>query len=192
MLHGHTVNNKTNDREKNIMNNPYQPPRANVGEVDASDYQEVQMWSTQGRIGRLRFLAYFFGSYWLFSLLLGFTIAIVGPGIGTVMVGLVGIGLAVFAVFTAVKRCHDMDLNGWMAVLMFIPIVNFFWMLVLVIAPGTKGLNDYGAPPEPNTTGVKVVAALFPTIMVIGILAAIALPAYQKYVERSHASEQQR
>jgi Tfp pilus assembly major pilin PilA len=38
---------------------------------------------------------------------------------------------------------------------------------------------------------VKILAFLFPAIMVIGILAAVALPAYQSYTKRAKASQGQ-
>jgi hypothetical protein len=59
--------------------------------------------------------------------------------------------------------------------LILIPLVGLIW----VFEAGTRGRNDYGRPPPPNTTAVRLGVFLFPAIMVIGILAAIALPAYQ-------------
>jgi Tfp pilus assembly major pilin PilA len=38
--------------------------------------------------------------------------------------------------------------------------------------------------------GAIVVACLLPAIMIVGIVAAIAIPAYQDYVQRAAQSEQ--
>jgi hypothetical protein len=59
--------------------------------------------------------------------------------------------------------------------------------LVFVFKAGTPGRNVYGDPPPPNTAGVKVLALLLPVVFVLGIVAAIAIPAYQHYVERARA-----
>ena len=55
---------------------------------------------------------------------------------------------------------------------------------------GTQGENNYGNPPPPNTTGVKILALLLPIIALIGIAAAIALPAYQQYVNQAQMQQQ--
>ena len=60
-----------------------------------------------------------------------------------------------------------------------------FWFI-----PGTSGSNRFGAPPPPNSTGVILLALILPIIFVIGIVAAIAIPAYQDYATRARASQQ--
>ena len=57
--------------------------------------------------------------------------------------------------------------------------------------PGTRGANNYGKPPPPNTTGAVVLACIVPVIMIVGIVAAIAIPAYQDYAQRVAGSEVQ-
>jgi Tfp pilus assembly protein PilE len=56
--------------------------------------------------------------------------------------------------------------------------------------PGTDGPNRFSTPPPPNTTGAVVLALIIPLIFILGIVAAIALPAYQQYVNRAHATQQ--
>ncbi|HEU4590743.1 MAG TPA: hypothetical protein VFS13_07530 [Steroidobacteraceae bacterium] len=65
--------------------------------------------------------------------------------------------------------------------LMFIPFVAFVW----IFKRGSAGPNQYGAPPLPNTTGVKILGLLLPIVFVIGIVAAIAIPAYADYLRRA-------
>jgi len=46
---------------------------------------------------------------------------------------------------TSVKRLHDQDLTGWIAVLFFIPYVgSFAAFIVLGCLDGTKGPNRFG------------------------------------------------
>lgn len=69
-------------------------------------------------------------------------------------------------------------------------IFAIVFALMLLFRAGTRGSNHFGLAPPPNSTGVKVLAFGFPVmIMLVGILAAIALPAYQQYVKRAHAAE---
>jgi uncharacterized membrane protein YhaH (DUF805 family)/Tfp pilus assembly protein PilE len=74
--------------------------------------------------------------------------------------------------------------GSWMPALLLI-----VYLLVLVLVPGSKGPNRYGPVPPPNSTWVLVGAWMLPVIFVLGILAAIAIPAYQDYIARSQASE---
>ncbi|WP_353643367.1 DUF805 domain-containing protein [Mesorhizobium sp. WSM2239] len=45
----------------------------------------------------------------------------------------------------SVKRLHDLDKPGIIAVTLFIPVVSIIAFLVLCIFPGTSGPNRYGA-----------------------------------------------
>lgn len=49
----------------------------------------------------------------------------------------------------AVKRLHDRGLSGWIAALLFVPVLNLVVFLVIGLFPGDKGPNAYG--PAPNT-----------------------------------------
>ncbi|WP_414654147.1 DUF805 domain-containing protein [Hyalangium sp.] len=73
----------------------------------------------------------------------------------------------VLSVFSAIQRSHDMDWSGWTVLLSLIPLFGLIWLSM----PGTPGRNRFGAPPPPNTTGVKVGAALIPVLFVLLVLA---------------------
>lgn len=171
--------------------NPYAPPRANVADVAAEEaFQPVKIWSARGRIGRLRYLSYQ-GVAYLLVLVVAFIGGVAGamlqsPGL---MVGLMAVAFVPYLVLTVlltIQRCHDMDWTGWASLLVLIPLAGLlFWFV-----PGTPGANRFGGPPPPNGTGVKVlvwggVVAMF----LVGVLAAIALPAYQDYVQQARAAQ---
>jgi uncharacterized membrane protein YhaH (DUF805 family) len=168
-----------------MSSNPYAAPKAAVGDVEiAQEYQEVEFWSASGRLGRLRYLAYTFGA----ALLCGFVAAILTAALGSAgaIVSLaLYLALLVFSVLTTIQRSHDMNWTGWTALLTLIPIVALIW----VFKAGSAGANDYGAPPPPNTTGVKILALLMPIVVIIGVVAAIAIPAYADYTSRAAGAQ---
>ena len=173
--------------------NPYAPPRADVADVPAEEaFQPVKIWSARGRVGRLRYLSYQ-GVAYLLVLVLAFIGGVAGAMLQSpsLMVGLMVVGLVPYLVLTVlltIQRCHDMDWTGWASLLVLIPLVGLlFWFV-----PGTPGANRFGGPPPPNGTGVKVLVWSGVVAMVlVGVLAAIALPAYQGYVQRARAAQAQ-
>jgi len=173
--------------------NPYAAPRTNVSREDgAEEYGEIKVFSAQGRIGRVRYIGYTFGLTFLIAMLIALAGALVGgagAGVGVAfVVGAVGyVAIVVIQILLTIQRAHDMNVTGWLCLISLIPLAA----LVFWIVPGTRGENNYGLPPPPNTTGAVVLACILPVIMVVGIVAAVAIPAYQDYVQRAAESTQQ-
>lgn len=46
-----------------------------------------------------------------------------------------------------IKRCHDINLSGWYALIACIPIVNLIFGLYLAFKKGTTGNNRFGEDP---------------------------------------------
>jgi uncharacterized membrane protein YhaH (DUF805 family) len=170
-----------------MSTNPYSAPRAAVGDIEvAQETQEIRFWSPGCRIGRLRYLAYGTGSVLLAGVIAGVLATVLPPALGMIVAVAAYIAALVFSVITGIQRSHDMDWSGWTILLTLIPLVAFIW----VFKPGSAGTNSYGAPPPPNTTGVKILAFVLPAIAIIGILAAIAIPAYVDYQNRAAGYQQ--
>lgn len=170
--------------------NVYSPPRAHVADVATSDdeFQAVNLFSSSGRIGRLRFLAYGTGGYLLLALvggMVGAGSALIHPLLFPIGMALAGLAYFAFACLVAIQRSHDMGWSGWTIPLVIVPFVGLLWIFM----PGSKGANRYGAPPPPNTWGVRILGLILPVVAVIGILAAVAIPAYQS--ARLHAKAPQ-
>lgn len=165
------------------VSHPYAPPRAQVAEP-MPEFGELKPFSVQGRIGRLRYLAW--------SMILSLTalgLLVVSGSIfafsslaGIPLMGLVFLGFLVVTVQLGVQRLHDIGWSGWLLLLTLVPVIGSIFPLVMLLAPGSKALNRFGPPPPPNGRAVKILSALWLLVPVTGILAAIALPAYQNYL----------
>jgi uncharacterized membrane protein YhaH (DUF805 family) len=171
--------------------NPYAAPRTNVARRDSTeDCGEIKLFSADGRIGRVRYIGYSFGFTLLFAIVIGMVggvSSVVSPTIGLVVAGIGYIALIVVQIMLTIQRAHDMNVTGWLWLISFIPLAG----LIFVLVPGTRGENNYGKPPPPNTTGAVVLACIVPVIMIVGIVAAVAIPAYQDYAQRVAGSEVQ-
>lgn len=169
--------------------NPYAAPQANVARADdVEEYGEIRVLSPRGRIGRVRYIGYSMGLSLVVLLVAGMAagVASFASADAAVLVGLFGyVALIAVQFLLSIQRSHDLNVTGWLSLISLIPLgVLVFWFV-----PGTRGENDYGKPPPPNTTGAIVLACLLPFVVVGGIMAAIAIPAYQDYTIRAQVSE---
>jgi len=164
--------------------NLYGAPKAAVSEA-AVETQPVRVFSVSGRIGRARYIAYGIGFYLLITIVGTVLAAMLGQA-GVIALALMWAALVVIGFMLTIQRCHDFNTTGWLSLLMLVPIANLvFWFI-----PGTDGQNRYGAPTPPNSAWVIVGVCVVPVLFVFGgILAAVAIPAYQDYTHRARVSE---
>lgn len=187
------------------MSNPYSMPQSELDEPVGDDTYLPKFFALNGRIGRVRYLAYSFGAGLLmmpviFVLMAAagmFTAAVGGgskaaAGLGFFSMAVIwGLSIAV-GIILARRRLHDLGQNGWLSILVLIPLVSLFFWLWMIFAPGDSQSNEYGPAPAPNTTGVIILGWALPVVIVLcGILAAIAIPAYQQYVQKARAAQLQ-
>lgn len=166
-------------------------------------------YSANGRFGRLAYLGRSMG------LTLMFILAFAGLGlIGFVIYKVLGLdpsqdstlnsilmligGVAALAIYgffiyltiiVGIRRLHDLNRTGWMYLLLFVPLVGFIFALYMIFAAGTPGENDYGLPYKTQSWEKFCGIFCFLIIPLIGILAAIAIPAYQSYVEKAQQQQ---
>jgi uncharacterized membrane protein YhaH (DUF805 family) len=173
-------------------NNPYAAPKAMVDDVDDGEHgvQLVSVFSWKGRLGRLRFLAYNLLAY--VAMVIGlFLVALLIMFFGgsqhqvNNFLYLALIPYGVLAIMWGIQRSHDMNWSGWTVLIACIPVVGLVW----IAKAGTKGRNSFGSPPPPNGLFVKIMGLCLPVVGIIGIVAAIALPAYQGYAQRAKANQ---
>ena len=177
---------------------PYQAPDSDVVTADAG-YAAIEVFSTTQRIGRLRWLAYNFVFTVVLTLVFSIISAVSLPMLNTggeaggpsplayVPVVMFYVVSIVVSLILARRRLHDLDKPGWFSVLLFIPLINIILGLYLMFAPGTRGNNRFGNRPAPNNA-LTWIAGLIAPIIILGIIAAIAVPAYNQYVERAKAA----
>jgi uncharacterized membrane protein YhaH (DUF805 family) len=172
------------DSNVSVERNPFIAPQAELEDNEAQADREfkLNLFSAEGRIGRVRYLAYSMG--------LSVLVMMLGGGLMAITSSLIPLILTYVVVFyisfmLAIKRSHDFNASGWASLLILLPLVN----LIFLFVPGTDGPNRFGNKTAPNGSAWIVVAVAVVGIFVIGILAAIALPAYQQYVQRAQAAQ---
>ncbi|MFK5950732.1 MAG: DUF805 domain-containing protein [Methylococcales bacterium] len=186
--------------DETASNNPYESPQTTAG-INQLESYKPEIFSAKGRIGRLRYLAYSMIYNFLIMFFLGILMAIMIPmlnnsdtGEASPMMTLVMVlmYLPVFYIFFIVarRRLHDLDRTGWLSLLMLVPLINVIFGLYLLFGAGSSGTNKYGPPPQPNSA-VEIVVGLIAPVVIIVILAAIAIPSYQDYVQRAQEVQTQ-
>lgn len=66
------------------------------------------------------------------------------------MIALIILGVIIPLIAAQVRRLHDQDRSGFLALLNLIPYLGFLVVLVLMCVPGTEGENKYGPDPKQN------------------------------------------
>ena len=131
-------------------------------------YSQVDLFSSDGRIGPIRYFFYSFILpflvFWVLAALAGLIAQFgqIGKIFGYIILA-AAIGSALILLFQlTIQRCHDFNVTGWLATLIFIP----FGSLIFWLIPGSRSINRYGEPPEPTSKWVKVGAFLLLTSLI--------------------------
>ncbi|MBV8634010.1 MAG: DUF805 domain-containing protein [Burkholderiaceae bacterium] len=148
---------------------PYAPPTASLEDV-AQDSYEPKLFALDGRIGRVRFLAYS-----SLAMLLAFCLSLVcvmitntqssGFDKWTVfdLINVVPyIATATVPLIYARRRLHDIGVSGWRSLLLFVPILGIGVFFYIACKHGAAGSNIYGPPPHKNRIVTVVYAILLP------------------------------
>ena len=113
-----------------------------------------EIFNTQGRLNRLRYIKYMV----ILALILAaakFTSScmatfLTGDPNGALVMAITYV-LAIVAgagnIMLMIRRLHDLDKNGWFAILAIVPVIGFIFSVYLFCAKGTDGWNKYGEDP---------------------------------------------
>jgi len=191
------------------MSDPYAKPEADLAGANSQATYQPKFLSTQGRIGRLRYLAYTTGASFLLSILAIIPIALIfvaaGVTVSSFAKGEMGIAVTIIAILVSAvlyiaaiaigfiytkRRLNDLGQTGWLSLLLFLPIVNIILGIYILFFRGNAQSNQYGAKPVPNSAGVIILASLVILLYLLSI-AAISIPAYQGYTLQSEQAQSQ-
>ncbi|NHZ81152.1 DUF805 domain-containing protein [Massilia sp. CCM 8695] len=172
---------------------PYRAPASGRGYADLEqprDEPGAFGFSMEGRIGRLRALAYSLVAF-MPLIVLAVALGILSPKGASGAMGAIGVGVIfsmLFCVRLLVLRMHDVNLSGkWIFGFLLAVCVagalggrNFanvasiiFWLGVMIIycfIPGTDGENEFGEAPGPDSTLIKVGAGVFVALQVFSLV----------------------
>jgi uncharacterized membrane protein YhaH (DUF805 family) len=177
--------------EMTDQENPYAAPQSYVEgvEIKNDEFYQPLLWTASGRIGRVRYLAYHMLGMLLVIAAMGLTLITSNSAIAGLLGLIYGATAIAFYVYTFIwarRRLNDLGFSGWFQLVALIPLVNIILFLYLMFAPGEKETNKWGSRPLPSGPALLVLALIMP-LGVVGVLSAVALPAYQDFVESGKA-----
>ena len=114
-------------------------------------------FSTKGRINRRQFLLVLTITIML-SVIMAVIIVDSSHLRDSAIVTITSLLVNILLIPSQIKRLHDLNWNGWLTILGFIPGVAFFFRLILVVFSGTQGQNEYGFPPHYKKSNTKNVS----------------------------------
>ncbi len=150
--------------------------------MSAVNYLEIEqyranpvLFSLRGRIGRARYVVYFMAALtcaFMVTCLAGYSMYLLGRfGFMLYQFSITALYFCALPIFLAqltVRRAHDFNMPGWLALLLLVPVLNLmFWFI-----PGSRGENNYGAELEAESTAMKVAAVVLPILMIAAFLSA--------------------
>lgn len=130
----------------------------NYADQTVQRYSDVDVFSTEGRIGRKRYFVYSIIIpaiiFWGIASIATFLsyLPVVNTQIYYGFVGVAIVAALIAMVMLTIQRCHDINKHGSLAVLALIPLANIVFSLI----PGTNGLNQYGETPKPTSSVFKI------------------------------------
>ena len=124
------------------------------GSFTLIDWVKRNIFTTEGRLNRLKYLKYTllwsFGNGVFLTTVIVLLSKITGSNEGFLLDAfdmLIMFWLGIGNLMLNIRRCHDLNMNGAFALLCVLPLINVLFTLYLVFAKGTVGWNKYGADP---------------------------------------------
>ena len=151
-------------------------PPLSLNKTPHETYAPLDPLGFSGRIGRMRLLA------WSMVLTLITWVAVLPVALALKVSYTLGFTCALALILAylmtlvriSAQRLHDLNWSAWLLLLHLIPVATFILSTIMILTPGTPGHNQYGPPPPPNSTAVKVLAwisiILSVVLFVVGIL----------------------
>lgn len=113
-----------------------------------------EIYKTEGRLNRLGYLKYMVilalvmgGSKFTMSCMATFLTGDPNGSLVMIITAILAIAAGAGNITLMIRRLHDLDKNGWFALIALVPVVGFIFSIYLFFAPGQIGWNQYGADP---------------------------------------------
>lgn len=174
------------------MSNVYAPPGTDFSAIENGTASDTRFFSLNGRIGRVRWLGYLSAVWMLNALLAGaVSAAFANDYRGHYWIARVNVLVLVIGyIIMCRRRLHDLGTTPFLMILTIIPVINLYFFFMMIFKRGDDFANEYGPRPRPNDRAAHLLACIVPLTMIAGIVAAIAIPAYQEYSNRAEARQQ--
>ena len=165
---------QANNSIKPATASPYASPTAMI-EQSIDDVGELNIWGIEGRLGRMRYIAW--SMVFMLAMAPATLICILALKASALLGGLLIAVTAVVAIIIgiqiSVKRLHDIGWTGWLLLISLIPVVGSIFQILIFVLPGSQGSNRYGAPAPANSTAVKVLFWIWIALMLSGFVIGI-------------------
>ncbi|WP_163004268.1 DUF805 domain-containing protein, partial [Pseudomonas viridiflava] len=104
----------------------YAPPRSHVGTAEFAEHSTLKIFSINGRIGRLRYLAWTLVLSAASLALLSIAITIMSQSLiaGGLLIAIIAMVFVVISTMMGVQRLHDIGWSGWLLLLNLVPFVG--------------------------------------------------------------------
>jgi uncharacterized membrane protein YhaH (DUF805 family) len=157
--------------------------------MNSATFEEIEqyrarpaLFTLHGRLGRARWVLYGMGAVcaaFLVMVLAGYGLYLSGR-LGRMLYqvlfyAMYFFALPIFFVQLTVRRAHDFNVEGWLALLLLVPIVNMMFAFI----PGTRGENLYGPELEPESLATNIAAVVAPLLFIAAFLSATTIPPQQ-------------
>lgn len=169
--------------------NPYQSPQTDVTAPPAAGVDQTGPFDPKGRFGRLSYIAWYltltvaaYAVMLVVVLVLGAaglmgaqseTAGGIVGGVGLILYVAFILAMLVIGIIFFIRRLHDIDLSGWWALLMLVPLVNAIFGIFALVKAGTAGANRFG-PPRETRGWEQVVGIIGVVLFVLSLVVTIA------------------
>ncbi len=120
-------------------------------------------------------------------------------GVGLSLLGMIfSLAMLVPSIAVSVRRLHDTDRSGWWFLIALVPLIGSLVLLVFFLLDSQPGDNRFGPNPKGvpagaasggMATAIVVAVVGLGVVFIGGIVAAVAIPAYQDYQARVAISQ---
>lgn len=90
-----------------------------------------------------------------------FAISSIAVGLFAMMVPVIGmlisLVLMMFGLSATARRFHDINITGWAAIILMVPMIGLFAVVYLCWKKGDTGANSFGATPDKNRDMFKAI-----------------------------------